>query len=182
MDKAKLRSYFIKKRQNLSRQEVKEKSAAIFKKVKKLIYCTQYKKFLLYSSISNEVLTDEAVEFLAGKNREVFLPAFGSGFYRISKFEGWEEMIEGPYYIRQPKKGRFIKSQDIEVAIIPGVAFSKSGVRLGYGKGVYDRLLAKSNAIKIGLAYEFQIASQLPQEEHDLLMDIVVTEKKVYRF
>ena len=68
----------------------------------------------------------------------------------------------------------------MDVSIIPGVAFDKKGVRLGYGKGVFDRLLAKSQAFKIGLAYDFQIVDELPREKHDLVMDIVESEKKVF--
>jgi len=54
-------------------------------------------------------------------------------------------------------------------------------VRLGYGKGVYDRLLSKSNALKIGLSYDFQVLEKLPKEKHDLEIDILVTEARILR-
>ena len=65
----------------------------------------------------------------------------------------------------------------MEVAIIPGLAFGKNDTRLGYGKGVYDQLLANFKGLKIGLAYDFQIVDKLPKERHDLKMDMVLTEK-----
>ena len=54
-------------------------------------------------------------------------------------------------------------------------------MRLGYGKGVFDKLLSKSKALRIGLAYDFQIVDEIPQEKHDLVMDLVVTEERVIR-
>ena len=56
-----------------------------------------------------------------------------------------------------------------------------NGVRLGYGKGVFDRLLADSKALRVGLAYDFQIVDELPREKHDLVMDLVVTEKRIIK-
>ena len=101
--------------------------------------------------------------------------------YLFTRFDGWQNLEEGPKGILQPRIIKSVDSSLIEVAILPGLAFSKSGVRLGYGKGVFDRLLAKSKAIRIGLAYDFQLVDKIEKEKHDLLMDMVVTEKKVYR-
>lgn len=63
--------------------------------------------------------------------------------------------------------------------LVPGVAFYTDGVRLGRGKGYYDRYLENHNGLKIGLCFEFQILEELPQEDHDVLMDYLVTEKRV---
>ncbi len=63
--------------------------------------------------------------------------------------------------------------------LVPGVAFTEAGVRLGRGKGYYDRYLENHKGIKIGLCFEFQILEELPREDHDVLMDYLVTEKRV---
>ncbi|MBI3341770.1 5-formyltetrahydrofolate cyclo-ligase, partial [Candidatus Curtissbacteria bacterium] len=69
-----------------------------------------------------------------------------------------------------------------DVVAVPSLAFDIHGYRLGYGKGVYDQLLNGSKTIRVGLAYDFQIMDKLPNEPHDLRMNFVVTEKKVYKF
>ena len=69
----------------------------------------------------------------------------------------------------------------IDLVIVPGVAFDRKGHRLGFGRGYYDRFLDKVGAIKIGLAFEFQILDSVPTGETDVPVDLVVTEEKVHR-
>lgn len=66
-----------------------------------------------------------------------------------------------------------------DVVIVPGLGFSESGQRLGRGGGFYDRWLAKFEGKKIGLCFEAQLLQKLPTEPHDVVMDLVVTEKRV---
>ena len=68
-----------------------------------------------------------------------------------------------------------------EVVIVPGLAFTSKGERLGRGKGFYDRYLGKKPAIKIGIAFEMQIKKEIPIETHDELMDFVVTDHEIYK-
>jgi len=75
---------------------------------------------------------------------------------------------------------------DIDLVIVPGVVFDKSGHRIGYGHGYYDRFLdnlekINKNAVKVGLAYDFQIADKVPIEKHDVPVDKIVTEKRIIR-
>lgn len=82
----------------------------------------------------------------------------------------------GPFGIMQPQRASIHSLSSLDLAIIPIVAFNKELYRLGYGKGVYDRLLGNSAALKIGLGYDFQLVSNLPVESHDIRMGFVVTE------
>lgn len=68
-----------------------------------------------------------------------------------------------------------------DVLFIPGLAFTKKGARLGRGKGYFDRFLSSYSGIKIGVAFEDQIFEDLPVDEHDELMNYLVTEKKIYK-
>ena len=115
--------------------------------------------------------------------KKIFVPYYfkKTDDYQLVEFMDWQNLEKGPYGILQPRGLDTIDPQKIDLAIVPGVVFSTDGVRLGYGKGVYDRLLKESGAIEIGLAYEFQIVNKLPKEKHDLLMDFVITEKKIRR-
>ena len=64
--------------------------------------------------------------------------------------------------------------------MVPGVAFSpKTGVRIGYGKGFFDRFLKDFKGIKIGLSFEIQLVDDIPANEEDIAMDAIITEKRV---
>lgn len=102
--------------------------------------------------------------------------------YAITSFTNWQDIEESPYQILQPKNQSPIHPEIIDVAIIPGVAFDINGTRVGYGKGVFDKLLANSKALKIGLAYDFQMLEKpIAKESHDVTVDMVVSEKSIYR-
>ena len=65
--------------------------------------------------------------------------------------------------------------------MIPGLAFSQDGLRLGYGKGVYDKLTANTNALKIGVAYDFQMIDHFENETHDIKVDLIATENRIIK-
>ncbi|MCL2089029.1 MAG: 5-formyltetrahydrofolate cyclo-ligase [Oscillospiraceae bacterium] len=96
-------------------------------------------------------------------------------FYYTTCFGDFEE---GDYGIRVPKSDcRKVEDFDNSVCIVPGLAFDKQGYRLGYGKGYYDRFLQNYNGFKIGLCYSECMAESLPREQHDIAVDVVVTDK-----
>ena len=74
-----------------------------------------------------------------------------------------------------------IPLEEIDLIIVPGVAFDERGYRIGYGSGCYDRFLAKINTkcIKVGLAYDFQVVKEIEEEGYDIPMDYIVTEKRM---
>lgn len=179
-----LRREHLLKRTVLSPLGVTEKSQKIARKLFTLVEIQGKMNFLIYVPINNEVDTKSIIEWLLGKGTNIFVPAHlkENNTWVFTKFTGWEELEKGPFNIPQPQSISPIDPATGNVAIIPGVAFSKKGVRLGYGKGVFDRLLGNSDAIKIGLAYDFQIVDEFTGEDHDLRMDIVITEKEILRF
>ncbi|MDE6528677.1 MAG: 5-formyltetrahydrofolate cyclo-ligase, partial [Muribaculaceae bacterium] len=68
---------------------------------------------------------------------------------------------------------------EIELIIVPGVAYDRLGNRVGRGKGYYDRLLATSKATKIGVGYDFQFLDEdIQADQHDVTMDIIITESR----
>ena len=67
----------------------------------------------------------------------------------------------------------------IDLFLVPGVAFDKSGNRLGYGKGYYDQLLHNTTGLKIGICFDCQVVDAIPNETHDIKMDIIVTESRI---
>jgi 5-formyltetrahydrofolate cyclo-ligase len=82
----------------------------------------------------------------------------------------------GAHGIREPVSAPEAVSADLRVILVPGVAFDAHGGRLGHGNGHYDRLLADSTALRVGLCYENRLIEAVPMEPHDIRMDVVVTE------
>ena len=131
---------------------------------------------LCYIPVNNEVETKLLIDDLQALHQKVYVPAYDNdkGRYVFAQFNGWDNLVVGPYDVMQPVDSQ--ETDTIDLAILPGVAFDVQCNRLGYGKGVYDKLLAGMACAKIGLAYDFQIMEELPIEDHDLKMDMVITE------
>lgn len=175
-----LRKKYISLRKKF-KGSVEQKSQKIAQKLLTLDEIAKAGKISLYLPINNEVDTKQIIDQLTKRGVKIFLPKYfkKKDQYFFAEFIGWEKLENGSFNILEPRSTKMVDPDLIKVAIIPGVAFDRMGVRLGYGKGVFDRLLAGSGAFKIGLAYEFQIMDELPRDKHDLVMDLVVTEKRV---
>ena len=88
--------------------------------------------------------------------------------------------VENKYKIAEPAIK--IPVKDTEVFLIPGLGFTNEGIRLGRGKGLYDKLLSKhSTALKIGICANKNLLDEIPMEEHDILMDYVLTENENFK-
>lgn len=182
--KLQLRKSILNKRSALKKSFVKQQSQTIRGELLAELKKLAPTNVLVYLSFDNEVETFGLVSGIMDNQINVFVPRYfeDTGDWRLVKLENLDDLEKGPFGIPQPKSSEAVTSDSVDVAIIPGVAFDKKGVRLGYGKGIFDKLLAKSTAFKIGAAYDFQIVEKLPREKHDLVMDLVVTEKRVYSF
>jgi len=90
---------------------------------------------------------------------------------------------KGSFGIMEPVKegAREFQATELSGALIPGLGFDRTGVRLGWGKGFYDRALAGLKLVKVGMAWSFQFVEKLPAEEHDLQVDVVMTEKGIMK-
>ena len=92
----------------------------------------------------------------------------------------YEESTEkGAFGISEPVNKTQYSKYDIDLFIIPGLAFGMQGERVGFGKGYYDKLLKNTDAIKTGFLYDFQLTDEIEPEKHDIYMDYLITESKV---
>lgn len=177
-----IRGKYLTARKGLSKDIVKKKSKLIVKKLLGLEAIKNAKTVSAYLPVNNEVDTYSIIDYLLGAGKTVAVPGFVDRNYYFGKLNNLNNLELGPSKILQPRVFKRIDPKLVDVAIIPGVAFDQKGNRLGYGKGVFDKLLCCSDAFKVGLAFEFQIIDNLTIESHDIKMDVVVSEKKVYRF
>lgn len=110
----------------------------------------------------------------------IVAPRWNGTEYELVRIESLETLVSGPHGILEPPAGPVIRPQDVRAWLVPGLAFTKDGGRLGYGGGWYDRLLANvpKHIPKIGVAYAFQIVDALPSEPHDArLTDVIFVEE-----
>ena len=77
---------------------------------------------------------------------------------------------------QEPIEGETLPAQKLNGFLVPGLAFSKKGERVGRGKGFYDRTLADVSGLKVGVCYSYQLFAELPTEAHDIRMDVVVSD------
>ena len=93
---------------------------------------------------------------------------------------GYEMLSSGTFGIPEPSnKSDILMPWDIDMAVVPAVSYDYDGFRLGRGKGYYDRYLCHVKGIKVGLAREKTMVKSVPREEHDIPVDIVVSEDKI---
>lgn len=138
-----------------------------------------------YLALPGEVQTQAILEagWLAGKR--IAVPcARDDGEYMPAWVTPDEPLASARFAVRQPASPHWAKPDRFDLVLVPGVAFSKTGGRLGHGRGYYDRMLARLGArleCRAGLCFDWQIAPELPVADHDVGMDLVVTESAVYR-
>jgi 5-formyltetrahydrofolate cyclo-ligase len=118
---------------------------------------------------------------------EVAFPAIagdGLHFYKVDRVgQSADQWTEGPYGLREPnpKTAHQVPLSQIATVLVPGLAFDRSGGRLGRGKGFYDRALENFKGTKVGVAFSQQLSQEeLPMESHDIRMDVIITELGVH--
>jgi len=182
MNKNEIRKLLKNKRLNLSKEEVLAKSKQIKNRLFKIDYYKKAKNILFYVSYDGEVFTHDAIKesFI---DKKVVVPISNKEDYSLilSKLNSFEDLVEGPYGILEPKKEKIkeISFDEIDLIIIPGIVFDLKGNRIGHGKGFYDRLLKNTKVSIIALAFEFQIIGKIPVDKNDKPVDIIITEKRI---
>ena len=139
------------------------------------------KKILFYAPINGEVDTFAIMEKWVNK-KELYLPKTNKKDHRlyIHKITSLDDFKIGAFGIPEPhKNSEEIQPGKLDLVVVPGVVFDKTGHRIGFGLGYYDRMLKKTRCPKIGLAYEFQIIENIPGEPHDVPVNIVITNKRI---
>ncbi|MFC1748494.1 5-formyltetrahydrofolate cyclo-ligase [Pseudomonadota bacterium] len=180
--KKKLRAAKLLERLSHHPDEKNPKDQNIVKKLLSSRYFKNAKKILFYLPIHKEVDLIELFE-KGHKGKRMALPkVVGKGKMHLHYIKDLSETQTGKFNIKEPRGHlKEAKPQELELILVPGVAFAHDGHRIGYGKGFYDRLLKNTSAIKIGIAYEFQIVKNIPAQSHDTPVDFIATEKRIYR-
>lgn len=133
----------------------------------------------LYHAIPGEVQTALFIEKWY-KEKTLLLPVIEGNDLRLVPYAGPNSLKAGIFGILEPTdETQMIPENQIDLIIVPGVAFDRAHNRLGRGKGYYDRLLSGLSAPKIGICYDFQLIDVVPTEPFDRKMDLIITEKEI---
>lgn len=183
-----LRKYLLNERRNLTQRAILEKSKRIADMLVNFDRYRQSKKIMLYISTKTEVQTKEIIMSAQQKNKEIYIPLIQKEKHDLIPslvYDFDHELTLGELGIVQPKKEfyRLFPPDILDLVIIPGVAFTAEGYRLGRGGGYYDRFIPKlrEEAYTIALAFEMQIVKEIPLEENDVPVDCIITEKRILK-
>lgn len=143
---------------------------------------------MFYIDVRDEVRTRHALPEALASGKRVVIPYCVDGELELFHLESMDELEVGMYKILEPKAdlrevaAKRLAPADLDLIMVPGVAFDQEGGRTGHGKGYYDKLLehARADAPLVALAFECQMFPEIPCESHDIYMDKVVTESAVY--
>lgn len=177
-----VRKEILQKRGSLPDRELMERGERIKGHFFGLKEFKEAKTVMFYVSKGKEVPTEDLIRRSIRMGKRVLVPLTDLENERIIPCEVKDpdgELEFGAFGVKEPRKGfrRPVDPGDIDLVIVPGVAFDRRGHRLGYGKGFYDRFLAEAKkADSVGLAYRFQVLREVPVEKHDVSVGKVVTE------
>lgn len=146
------------------------------------------KTVMFYVDVRDEVRTRQALPAALASGKRIVVPYCLDGELELFWLQDMEELELGMYKILEPKAemrtvaSKKLQPEDLDLVMVPGVAFDRNGGRTGHGKGYYDKLLqhARKDAPLIALSFECQLFDKIPAESHDIYMDKVVTEDAVY--
>ena len=174
---------------NRKAQENKDEiSQVIVKRFMELPEYAAASSVMFYVDVRDEVRTRQALPEAIQGDKRIVIPYCVDGELELFHLESMDELDIGMYKILEPKpelrgvESKRFQPEELDLIMVPGVAFDKTGGRTGHGKGYYDKLLehARSNCPLIALAFECQMFPEIPCESHDIYMDKVVTELDTY--
>ena len=182
--KATIRKETLEKRKSQDPKMRAAKSRSIIRALLNYREFQKADKILIYLSMDGEVGTDDLLgrAFELGKRVCVPIVNQDSEELLVSELPGPESSFRlGSFGVREPVEEdlNFVPPDQIDLVVVPGLAFDRQGGRIGYGKGYYDRLLGRlgSEVPRIALAFDFQVLDAVPQDENDIRVDAIITEK-----
>lgn len=179
MDKDYIRRRVRARKQMLEEADRAEAAGNVFNRIESLLAFIMSKRILIYNSLPDELSTREFINRWHN-DKSFFLPRVNGVDLDILPYDATRLQM-GAFRIEEPTGHDIADPSTMDLIIVPAVAYDRKGNRIGRGKGYYDRLLRKTRAMKIGVAYDFQLFDEIEVEPHDIPVDIVITESGTYR-
>jgi 5-formyltetrahydrofolate cyclo-ligase len=181
----------IRKQAHENRRAQADKDAVSVSIVDRFMKLPEYaaaQTVMFYVDVRDEARTRHALPEALMTGKRIVVPYCVDGELELFWLESMDELELGMYRILEPKAelrtvaSKKLQPEDLDLIMVPGVAFDRQGGRTGHGKGYYDKLLehAKPQTPLVALAFECQLFDEIPMDSHDIYMDKVVTESAVY--
>lgn len=185
-EKNKIRSLFKNIRSNLPSNFVEKKSAIIYKKFLKIVNIKKFDSICVYVDFNNEVSTKNIINYAIKNNIKVSIPYIVDEYkMRLKYIKDYDKDINRNTKFGNGEPFDYCKDssiREVSMFIIPALAFDEYCNRLGFGKGYYDNILKlNKKALRIGLAYDYQILPNIPKDNNDEILDIIISENKVIK-
>jgi 5-formyltetrahydrofolate cyclo-ligase len=143
---------------------------------------------MFYVDVRSEVRTRHSLPEALASGKRIIVPYCVHQELELFVLTRMDELAVGMYKILEPRtelrsqQEKRVAPGDLDLIMVPGVAFDKSGGRMGHGFGYYDKLLqhARADAPLVALAFECQLFPEIPTQAHDIFMDKIITEKTIY--
>jgi 5-formyltetrahydrofolate cyclo-ligase len=182
MKKDPLRKATIERRNNLSWDTVIKNSKAITNHIKSIIEYKESKRIMIYKNFQKEVQTKDIIEDALKEGKKVYLPRIELNTTITSReVRGSFDLEEGVWGIYQPKDNTpIINPWELDLILVPGVAFDYKGNRMGFGKGYYDKFLKDAGgAFTLGICHSAQLFEGIPVTANDIPVKGIITEKGI---
>lgn len=175
-----LRQQMLKRRDAMDTAEASERSLRICRNLENLPGIKWARVLMAYAPVRNEVNVTYYWERYWCDGTTVLLPRVHKERLQAVEFKGWNQTEAGSFGIPEPL-GKSFPIDKIDAVIVPGLVFDNHGYRLGYGKGYYDGFLPhlRSDALKCGVAYDFQLVANVMPTQYDVGLDVLVTESEI---
>jgi len=174
MTKDDIRRQVRARKQMLDDAERVAAARRVFDTVRSMAAYTVARRVLLYHSLPDELSTHLFFES-SPADKVYYLPRVNGLDLEILPYDR-SRMHLGAFRIEEPDGDDTVDISDIDLVIVPAVAFDRRGNRIGRGKGYYDRLLSRSRATTIGICYDFQLFDEFDTDEFDIPVDYVVAD------
>lgn len=179
MDKRQLRTTLLRRLKAQKEEERRRKSKAIHRRLFRLKQFQTARTVLCYVSLSYEVETRQLIEQMQSMGKRVVVPRVEGRELALSELADPPALARGAFGVLEPKPEsiRPVPVDELDLALVPGLAFDRRGHRLGHGHGYFDRLLARlpSPIATVGLCFGFQLLDRLPVDPHDRSVQAVLS-------
>ncbi|MBQ7825263.1 MAG: 5-formyltetrahydrofolate cyclo-ligase [Clostridia bacterium] len=183
MNKKELRGEMRARRRQLPEREQREAAQAVFERLLAFEPYQRAKSVMAYMACRGELDLGLVIEDALKSGRTLLAPRCEPDRQMTARrIAGYGDLAPGTYGLMEPKADCVIASpQSIDLILVPGAAFDRAGGRIGQGAGYYDRFLAETNALRVGICHSFALLERVPGEAHDIQMDYVITPGGIIR-
>lgn len=178
-----IRKAALSERNRMSPAERGAKSDLIAERFLGLEEFRSARTVMAYASFGSEVETRRIIEACFSTGKKLALPVVEKGgLLSVWRVQKSTELLQSSFGIPEPPREapNRLSADEVDLVIVPGIAFDKRGRRVGYGGGYYDRFLGsiRPSATKVALAFEIQLVDEIPVSDRDLPVDVIVTEAR----